>query len=350
MTEQGAYIGKRSQRLVVSKNRQEIDQVALADLEQVVLLGNVGMSSHAMRSLLAQGVDLALLSAGGSYLGRLSSGMSRNIDLRRAQFRRLEDPVFALDLARRFVRGKLRNLRTHLGRHQRSRPDDTVAAAMVSIRRATERLPDAADLDTLLGLEGQASSAYFGALGRLFRAPGIRFDRRIRRPPPDPVNVLLSFGYTLLGNVVQGYVELAGLDPHLGALHRPEYGRPSLALDLIEEFRPVIVDMTVVRVINTRTITPADFLTVGEEAPIEDEWEREEAEDTGVPAPRRLLFTPAGVKKWVTAFERRLLDRVAYPPSGLQLTYRQVLREQVYRLARHLKGEGEYEPFEASSS
>lgn len=350
VTEQGAAISKRSRRIVVSKARQELDQISLAELEQVVLLGNVNITSPALRCLLAKGIDLALLSYSGKYLGRLSSGASRNIDLRRTQFRKLDDPVVVLDLAKRFVGGKIRNLRTHLGRHQRTHPDDRLARAMVSLRRSFERLEAAADLAAVLGHEGQASAAYFGAFGMLLRAEGITFERRLRRPPPDPTNILLSFGYTMVGNVMQGYVELSGLDPYLGALHRPEYGRPSLALDLIEEFRSLIVDMTVVRVINTRAITPRDFVFPSEEdAPVEDEWERAEVDQEGGKIPRRILLTPLGAKTFLAAFERRLRDRVVYPPTGMQLTYRQVMQEQVYLLARHLKGEATYLPFEANS-
>ncbi|MBM3274463.1 MAG: CRISPR-associated endonuclease Cas1, partial [Candidatus Sericytochromatia bacterium] len=316
--------------------------------DQVVLLGHVQVTSAAMRALLSRGVDLSLLTAGGAYLGRLSRGASRNIDLRRIQFRQLDDDEVCLDLAKRFVRGKLCNMRTHLGRQQRHRPDDTCARSLVTIRVCLERLGDAASVETVMGLEGRASAAYFEAFGKLLRAQGMVFVRRMRRPPPDPVNILLSFGYTLLATVMQGYCELAGLDPFLGGLHRPEYGRPSLALDLIEEFRPLLVDMPVVRAVNTLAITPADFVALAaEESPIEDEWEREENEgEGGEPARRRIVFTPMGVKKWLTAFERRLSETVVYPPTGTRITYRQVMREQVYRLARHLRGEGEYEPFE----
>ncbi|MBM3269817.1 MAG: CRISPR-associated endonuclease Cas1 [Candidatus Sericytochromatia bacterium] len=351
ITEQGATVGRRSERLIIQKRGQEIDQVRLADLEQVVLLGHVQMSSAAVRALLARGVDLALLSAGGAYLGRLSRGASRNIDLRRIQFRRLDDEPFALDLAKRFVRGKLVNLRTHLGRHQRTHPDDVCARSLVAIRVCLERIDGAEDLDALLGFEGRASAAYFEAFGRQLRAEGMIFTRRLRRPPPDPVNILLSFGYTLLTTVMQGYCELAGFDPFLGALHRPEYGRPSLALDLIEEFRPLAVDMPVVRAVNTRAITPADFVALApDDSPIEDEWEREECDGPEAEPPRRrIVFTPGGVKKWLTAFERRLAESAVYPPTGQRLTYRQIMREQVYRLARHLKGEGEYEPFEVGA-
>jgi len=345
VTEPGAVVSRTSERLVVSKRRVVLDEVPLDGLDQLVLLGNVQLTHAATRALLEQGTDVALLTGGGRFLGRIGQGRGRNIALRRAQFRRLEEEATVLDLSRRFIQGKLQHLRMHLGRVQRNRPDPALARAATMIRRAEERLPDAARHDQLLGLEGTASAAYFGAFGSLLRAPGMVFTGRRRRPPPDPVNVLLSFGYTLLGNLMHSHVETVGLDPYLGALHRPEHGRPSLALDLIEEFRPIIVDMAVVRAINTRTIVPADFHREEGVDAVEDSWEDEERRDEGEAPARRLVFGALGVRKWLAAYERRLDERTRYGPEGLRLTYRQIMREQVYALARSLEDGTPYVPF-----
>lgn len=328
-----------------------LESLRLDDLDQVVLCGQVQVTTQAVRALLRTGVDTAFLTQGGAFLGRICGPAGKNVELRRTQYRRLEDPAVTLDLAKRFVRGKLGNQRTLLMRHQREKPDERIARALVGLRLGMEALGGASDLDVLRGIEGKGARDYFGAFPALLTAPGVTFTRRIRRPPPDPVNILLSFGYTLLGNVVQGFVELAGLDPHLGSLHAPEYGRPSLALDLIEEMRPLLVDTTVIRAFNTRALAPRDFVPVaGDDAPVEEAWEREESEATGEEAPtRKLVLTPDGARRWLTAFERRLSEQAQYPPQNRRLTYRQVLREQVYLLARHLKGEEEYQPFEQRS-
>lgn len=332
-----------------------LENPRLDDLEQVVLCGNVQVSVQAMHALLRRGVETVLLNRGGAHIGRLTSGRGKQVELRRSQFRQLEQPEHALDLARRVVAGKLRNQRALLRRYQRSRRDERIARALVSIRLLLERVDGAPDLDHLRGLEGKAAADYFGAFPALVQAPGITFDGRKRRPPPDPVNILLSFGYTLLCNQVQGMVETAGLDPYLGALHAPAYGRPSLALDLMEEQRPVLVDAAVLRVINTGAITPRDFMRLDgeEEAEVEETWEREEldAEGEAAPPPRRkLLLTHLGSRKWFSAYERRLNEQTYYPPRGQRLSYRQVLREQVYLLARHLKGEEAYVAYQLGAS
>jgi len=317
-----------------------------------VVLGNVGLTAPAVRSLLTGGTDVVFLTRGGKFLGRLSSGLTRNVLLRREQHRRFDDPVFALDLARRIVAGKIENQRRLLRRHQRRKPDERTAAALVRLRRAVERCSaSAADLDTLRGVEGSAAAAYFGCWPSLVAAPGVEFTKRLRRPPPDPVNVLLSFGYTLLGNLVHQAVEAAGLDPFLGCLHEARYGRPSLVLDLIEELRPVVVDSAVLRAINTRAVTPADFTKVGGEDEVEERWEREEYDEDAEekrerPGPRRpLLFGRAGVKKWLAVYERRLDEKAWYPPREARLALRDVARAQVHLLAAHVRGEAAYAPF-----
>ncbi len=320
----------------------------LDDLEQVVLCGFVQLTTQAARVLLRKGIDTAFLTQGGAFLGRLSGPLGKNVALRRLQYRKLEDPAVALDVAKRLVAGKLKNQRVLLMRRQKDAADERVARALVAMRLALERVPDAATLDEARGHEGKGAADYFRAFGALLTAPGIEFQTRIRRPPPDPVNILLSFGYTLLGNVIQGFVELAGLDPHLGSLHAPDYGRPSLALDLMEEMRPVLVDTAVLTAFNTKTVTSKDFIPAGEEeAPVEEEWERAETEETGLPPRRRrLVLRPEGAKRWILTFERRLSEEAYYEAQMRRLTYRQILREQVYLFARHLKGEEEYRTFE----
>jgi CRISPR-associated protein Cas1 len=346
VTEQGAEVGLLRARLVVRKGQRQLETIRIDELEQLVLCGVVQITTQAMRALLRKGVETAFLTQSGAFVGRLSGPSAGRAELRRTQYRALERPEAALDLARRIVAGKIRNQRSLLLRFQRRRPHERVARALVSLRLLGEDVPAAPDLDVLRGLEGRAAADYFAAFGALIGVPDITFDGRKRRPPPDPVNILLSFGYTLLGHLVQGYCELAGLDPHLGALHAVSYGRPSLALDLMEEMRPVVVDAAVLRAINTRAVRADDFVPVdpGAEAPVEDAWDREEEEDAPA-GPRRLLLTPSGARRWFAVYERRLNEQTWYPSQERRLTHRQVVREQVYLLARHLRGEAEYAPF-----
>jgi CRISPR-associated protein Cas1 len=373
VTEQGVRLTRRGDSLAVQKGTQILERVPLADLEQVAILGYAQLTTQALRALLQRGVEVLLCTAGGALVGRLASSLGKNIALRRAQFAHLGDEGRCLDLARRVVSAKLFNQQNLVRRYHRRLQVAGLAEARVAIRVARERVSEATTLDELRGLEGHAAARYFGAFGLLASAPGMEFTRRARRPPPDPVNILLSFGYTQLTNAMHGLVEAASLDPYLGALHAPVHGRPSLALDLIEPFRPLVVDATVLRVVNSRRISPEDFSDddAGHERMDTEGWEPEAWPDVGAPALEvwpdaeapgaasqaaqraedaaarryRLRFRREGIRKWVTAYEQRLSDRVYHPGRQARLTYRQVLREEVYALAAHLRDGVPFEPF-----
>lgn len=352
VAEQGARLQKSGQRIEVWLEDARMESVRADELAQCVVIGNVGLTTQAVRALLAAGTDVVFLTSGGTFIGRLSCGLSKNVFLRRSQYRRLDDPGQALALARTVVEGKIENQRRLLLRYQRRQPRKRVATACARLRHIVRRAGEAGDGDTLRGIEGAAAREYFAAFGALITAAGIAFEKRLRRPPPDPVNVLLSFGYSLLGNLVQAAVETAGLDPYFGALHEPRYGRPSLVLDLMEEFRPVVVDSAVLRAINTRAVTARDFEpATREEDDIERLWERQEferAENRGeeaTPPERPIRFKRPGVRRWLAVWERRLEQRVHYPPRNLRLSLREVVRAQVLRLAAMLRDEGDYLPY-----
>jgi CRISP-associated protein Cas1 len=192
-----------------------------------------------------------------------------------------------------------------------------------------------------MGVEGSSAAVYFGVLNHLLRVPDITFEGRNRRPPRDPVNVLLSLGYTLLANAIQTQVHVTGLDPYLGCLHSVEYGRPSLVLDLMEEFRPVLVDALVIALINRRIIRATDFYRPEEREPAAFDFAETETARADYP----ILLTHEGMRKFVTQFETRLNQKVLYLPREQQLTYRDILLEQVRLLVRSLGGEQQYEPF-----
>ena len=340
--EQGAEVTKQGNRLVVRKFGTELESVPAFKVEQLILMGNIQITYQAIKFLLTEGIDTVFLTVNGKYRGRLVSTFSKNIDLRRTQFRKLEEGSFVLELAKKFVEGKLANYRVLLRRYQKENQKEEVEKAIHSLRRLIEKTGDAPDLDSLRGIEGSGSAAYFAAMGHLIKVSEFRFEKRTRRPPRDPVNVLLSFGYTLLANTVQTFIDLSGLDPYLGSLHSPDYGRPSLALDLMEEFRPVLVDTVMLRVVNTRAITMKDF-HVPEEAPtLPQEGELEEV----TPADYPILLTYEGSKKWITLYEKRLQEVTFYPITEQRLSYRQICEQQVRLLVRHLKGEGTYQPYQ----
>jgi CRISP-associated protein Cas1 len=308
---------------------------------QVVLMGAIRMTPAVMSFLLEQGIDTVFLSMHGKYRGRLISEFSKNIELRRTQFEKLGEPAFALNVARSYVRGKVENCRILLRRHNRELQNEALVAALNKLRVMVRRLGACETTEQLMGAEGAAAAIYFGVLGQVLRAPEMPFNGRNRRPPRDPVNVLLSLGYTLLANAVQTQVYVTGLDPFMGALHSVEYGRPSLVLDLMEEFRPVLVDALVISLINRRIIRFTDFYRPEEREPPAFDFAETEPNREGYP----ILFTHEGMKKFITHFETRLGQRVLYLPKGQQLTYRDVLLEQVRLLVRHLQGDEDYEPF-----
>jgi len=339
--EQGAEVTKQGNRLVVRKFGKELESVPSFKVEQLILMGNIQITSQAIKFLLTEGIDTVFLTVNGKYRGRLVSTFSKNIDLRRIQFRKLEEPDFVLSLAKKFVAGKLGNYRLLLRRYQKEAQKEEVEKAIHSLRRLLEKVEEPINLDALRGMEGSGSAAYFAVLGHLIKSPEFRFEKRTRRPPRDPVNVLLSFGYTLLANTVQTFIDLSGLDPYLGSLHSPDYGRPSLALDLMEEFRPVLVDTVMLRVVNTKAITMKDFFVPEEAPPLP---ENGELEDIG-PSDYPILLTYEGTKKWITMYEKRLAELTFYPITEQRLTYRQICEQQVRLFIRHLKGEGDYRSF-----
>ncbi len=315
LTQQGAKIRIQRRRLLVEREGERLLHVPLGHVSEVVLFGNVGLTTPAITALLRAGVDVVFLDENGAWKGRLSSGLRPHVPLRRAQYRALEQEAFKLRLARAFVTAKLRHQRALLQRHNRQRDEPQLAESIAQVRAALEGLPRRRRLSSLRGQEGTAARAYFRGL-RALLAPQWRFYGRNRRPPRDPVNVLLSLGYTLLTHAAAGAVQTVGLDPYAGFLHETVYNRPALALDLVEEFRPVI-DGLVLWVCNSGVLTPDDFSPGPEERPV--------------------VLGQAGRKRFLQAFEERMERRFTHPVRRVQLPLRQCLIEQAYQLAACLR-------------
>lgn len=342
LMDQGASLHRAGGRLSVRKSGQEIQWVHASKLQQVAVFGNVQVTSQAIGFLLDLGIDTVFMTRSGRFRGRLAAREGKNILLRRTQFRQLDDPTFELDLARRFIRGKLANCRHHLTRQNRGRRSTEVEKAIQRIRLCENRLDDADTLDELRGWEGSAASSYFPALGEHLVPDEFRFRLRSKRPPRDPFNALLSFGYALLLGTVSSAVQTVGLDPYLGALHSAENGKPSLILDLMEEFRPVVVDALATHSVNLRQVVPADFRHQPEvELPafLDEEVPPEEPDEYPV------LLARTGMPKWIALYEARLRRSVVYPRFGTSLALRQVCLEQARLLARHFSGEEPYVAF-----
>jgi CRISPR-associated protein Cas1 len=327
VTEQGATLRRDGPVLQVWTGKKRRAELLVHDLDQLVLMGNILVTPAVLDFLIAERIDTVFMSIHGRFRGRLLHEHSKNVRLRLSQYKRLDDAGFARTVAKRIVAGKISNARAFLMKAARRQGGtEELAVAAARLRAMVERLDEMETLDQVRGCEGRASAVYFGTFGALLKNPEFSFTDRNRRPPMDPVNVLLSLGYTLLANAVETAVQIVGLDPYLGALHEVAYGRPSLVCDLMEEYRSVIVDPMVVACVNQRSFSPDDFENAGEGEPV--------------------AFKRPAVRWFVELFERRMRNQILYPPRNQRLTYRQVIEEQVRAFARHLLGTQEvYEPF-----
>jgi CRISPR-associated protein Cas1 len=259
ISESGTRLTVQNGLLCVTRNDEPVRDLKPHEVDQLVLMGRIELTSAAIALLLRRDIDCVFLTTHGHFRGRLVGDTSRNVPLRVAQYRRLLDADKALPIATAIVAGKIQNQRHLLLRVQRELADPGLAEVVAKLRIRRSSLASQKSVDVVMGVEGEASALYFGHFGKAIRNPLFAFRERNRRPPKDPVNACLSFGYALLATVIEGAVLQAGMDPLLGALHQPAYGRPSLVLDLMEEFRPILVDSLVLRLLNRRQLTPADF-------------------------------------------------------------------------------------------
>ncbi|MCS6850117.1 MAG: CRISPR-associated endonuclease Cas1 [Gemmataceae bacterium] len=345
ITEQGVAIHIEGDQLLLQKNKAVLRRVRLGEIEQLVLLGQVELTSAAIAALARQGVDVVFLSRHGYFRARLLSAASKNVQLRLAQFQRCLDAAFASRIAQAVLLGKITHQRQLLLRGQRKLRDDALAQALGQLWIILEQLRATTNLETLRGLEGRAAAIYFAHLPKLVQPPEFTFLGRSRRPPRDPFNACLSFGYTLLGRIIESELLRAGLDPMLGFLHQPHYGRPSLMLDLLEELRPLI-DSLVLRLVNRRQLGPLDFERHQGQDLAEILADPPSDELDADPAPEGVYLADTGRRVFLTEFFRRLRERLFYPPRQASLEWRDIIREQVYHLARVIDGKDDaYRPF-----
>lgn len=316
LNEQQSVVKKRDEYLIVQYPDKHKVEVPLINVSQVVVSGDVTLTTPAIETLLGRGIEVCFLSFYGHFRGRLSPPVARNAFLRREQYRAHTDPRWAIQAARACVSGKLENMRTMLLRANRSLEDSEVTEAAVTLRNMINQVPRTNTIGSLLGVEGNGSAAYFGVFRKLLRDP-MNFTHRRRRPPTDPVNAMLSLGYTLLLHQVSAATQVVGFDPYLGFLHQPRHGRPSLALDLMEEFRPIIADSVVLNIVNHRILSAQDF-----------------HEELGV-----VHLKPQARKTFYAKFEDRLREEVQHPQFGYRTSYRRCIELQARLLGKWLTGE-----------
>ena len=321
---QGYSVGLKGEVLEIRNKGKVVSEARLIEISQLSLFGNVQLSAQALRELASREVPIVHLSYGGWLNAVTTPPPHKNIELRRRQFATAADPAVCLRLARAFVIGKIRNTRTLLRRNARALPDGVLYQLAAGRRRAE----GAESLESLLGMEGTAAREYFAHFARMFKpaegeeVPAFEFTSRNRRPPRDPVNALLSFLYALLTKEMIVTLVGVGFDPYLGFYHQPRYGRPALALDLMEEFRPLVADSVAIGLINNGELRPSDFIARA----------------------GAVALTEGGRRRVIEAYERRLDTLVTHPRFGYAVSYRRIFEVQARLLARFLLGEIEAYP------
>ncbi|MBK9094835.1 MAG: type I-D CRISPR-associated endonuclease Cas1d [Anaerolineae bacterium] len=316
-------------------------RVPLMKVDQVIVQGDATLTTPAVLALLEQHADICYCTYYGQFRGHLTPELSKNGILRIQQHQARQRYRQRITLASRFVTGKLANQRTLLLRSNRKLENDDVAQAAATIQvllqqaeeitALTDTEPDPSQPQTgtplgrLFGLEGAAGAAYFGVFGHLLHSGlGTDWQGRLKRPPPDPINALLSYGYVLLASKVASAISIVGLDPYVGYLHSTQYGKQALALDLMEEFRPVIVDSVVLTLVNNRILQPEHF-------------------ESELGSAR---LTDAGRRRFLEQFETRLNTEIAHPVFKYKATYYRCLELQTRLLAKTVSGElTDYVPF-----
>ncbi len=264
LTEQGSKLSKTSKRLVIEKEGQTLLEIPEFKVERVLIFGNVQITTQAMAFLLDNGIEVSFLSLYGKYRGRLSPVESKNAQLRIRQYQKHLDNEFKVSLAKAIVHAKLHNGRELLMRYARNHPEIDFSQDKIQMEACISQIEHKQSVNSVMGVEGAAASVYFEAFGKMLRKE-LRFEKRQRRPPKDPVNALLSLGYTLIGNEMHSMVCAVGFDPYIGFFHGIDYGRPSLALDLIEPFRHAIIDRFTLYLVNNHILSEKDFEDTGEE-------------------------------------------------------------------------------------
>lgn len=318
--EQGAVIQKRDERVLVTKNTETLLDIPLFEIENIAVIGNVQVTTQALHLLMQHGIDVSYFTYSGNYLGVAGAESSKNIFLRFEQYECYLDMERRLSMGRTIVENKILNQITLMRRRDGYTEAYSPNADIQTMERLLQELPDKRTPNELMGIEGMCSNIYFGAFAHMLRCD-YTFTGRNRRPPRDPVNVMLSLGYTFLTREIANALEAESFETYLGFVHGIRYGRKSLALDIVEEFRQPIIDRLVIVLFNRRMIGRYDF----------------DYEESG-----RVVLSEEGFRKFCEEYEKWMNGKNVL--AG-ERSFRRVIRRQIGALKKAITSGETYVPY-----
>ena len=330
ITSDDAYVRKERETFVVEVNNEKVFQAPTHSIENIVCFGFKPLTPALMAYCAENNVGISYLSENGKFLARVYGAQQGNVLLRKMQYAISDDEFQSLTIARPIIAAKVSNYRSLLLRHQRNHPDDCneeVKSAAEIMGRRLANIQSSISLDELRGYEGECATLYFGVLTYLITAQqeDFTFTQRSKRPPLDPANALLSFLYAILANDVRSALETVGLDPQVGFLHQLRSGRPSLALDIMEEFRAYLGDRIMLNLINLKQVTKKDF----------------EIRESG-----EIRISDDARKALLNAYQKRKQEEITHPFLGEKMTIGLLPHVQAQLLARYIRGDiPDYPPF-----
>ena len=324
ITEQNSILRKTGDRLLVHKNDEILLDVQCHKIDAVLIFGNVQFTTQAVHELFEHGIEMAIFSRNGKLRGQITSPATKNIFLRIKQFEKYNDEAFKLKLSKQIVASKIFNCLQLIRSFSYNHPKLELGPYLDQLQAYLGRVEKAGRVDQLLGFEGGAAKIYFTAFGHMVRGD-FSFSGRVKRPPTDPVNAILSFSYTIVFNEISSLLDGIGFDPYLGYFHKADYGRASLAADLIEEFRAPVADRLTLNLINNRIFQPDDFHTN--------------------PKGGGVYLNRDAMKRYFVEYEKKLNAEFTHPQTIENTTLRKCFRIQAERLAATIQNDAEYIPY-----
>lgn len=320
--EHGAMLRKSDERLLVTKGKTELFSSPMCKINQVVIFGNNLITPQALEAVLHNNIDVVYLTANGHYRGRLQPATSWHVEYRRAQYHKAENETFCMEFSKNIVRAKIANA-SRLIQMKAYRSEVVSSSEWHRFQRFQDLVGSAKSMDAIRGYEGAASAIFFPLFAQLLK-DRMGFQQRIKHPPPDPINILLSLGYTLLFSQIQVMVNLVGLDPYQGLFHQIKPGHAALVSDLMEEFRSPVIDSLVLRCVNLGTVKRTDFETLEQKVALKKE----------------------GLRRYLDACNERFNDFSGKIIQGKRYSFRRFFEHQCRHFARVVTGkESQYNPF-----